>query len=376
MTRPYSWKHWRLRMAAVAMAIALPLVLAEIVLRFLPVDSGLHTQPVNATNPVFRFKPNRFFLFSRGWNFSIINQGRVNNAGFVNNQDYTMEGSRPLLAVIGDSYVEAAMVPFAKTIHGRLAQAAFGRGRVYSFGASGAPLSQYLIWARFARKTYKADRLAIVVVGNDFDESLLGSSGMPGFHQYAPDGDRLDLRRTDYRPGPLRPLVYSSALARYLFFNLHLPTLLERLPSITKLKAAHANGAFVGNTATSADARRLEISEKVVERFFHDLPEYSSLAPQNILFVVDGIRYANADPSGTSYFSRMRRFFMAEAARRGYQTVDMDETFHPYIQAHPTARFEYPTDGHWNELAHGLAADAIIRSGAFPDLFSPPPFTD
>ena len=55
---------------------------------------------------------------------------------------------------------------------GRLASALAGKLRVYSFGTSGAPLSQYLIWARHAdRRTYDAQSLLINVVGNDFDES-------------------------------------------------------------------------------------------------------------------------------------------------------------------------------------------------------------
>ena len=65
----------------------------------------------------------------------------------------------------------------------------------------------------------------------------------------------------------------------------------------------------------------------------------------------------------------MRRFFLAEAARRGYRTVDMDENFHPAARDNPSLRFEWPMDGHWNGLAHGLAAEAVVRSGAFPELF-------
>lgn len=57
-------KYWRLRLAAAGLAIAFPLIVAEITLRFLPVNSGLHAQPVDAANPVFRFEPNRPFLFS------------------------------------------------------------------------------------------------------------------------------------------------------------------------------------------------------------------------------------------------------------------------------------------------------------------------
>jgi hypothetical protein len=48
------------------------------------------------------------------------------------------------------------MVPYAKTLYGRLAKALDGRLRVYRFGASGAPLSQYLIWVGYAVREYGA----------------------------------------------------------------------------------------------------------------------------------------------------------------------------------------------------------------------------
>ena len=54
------------------------LVVAETALRFFPVMSGLHSLPVSKDSPVLRFSPNRDFVFSHGWNFSLINRGHVN----------------------------------------------------------------------------------------------------------------------------------------------------------------------------------------------------------------------------------------------------------------------------------------------------------
>ena len=97
---------------------------AEIVLRFLPVSEGLRTEAVNHADPVFHFTPEREAIWSRGWRFEQVNRVRVNNAGYVNDQRYDPADPRPLLAVVGDSYVEASMVPYARTLHGRLATAA------------------------------------------------------------------------------------------------------------------------------------------------------------------------------------------------------------------------------------------------------------
>ena len=61
---------------------------------------------------MLHFTPNRPFVNSLGWNFHNVVHGRVNNAGFVNDQDYVRDGP-PLIAVIGDSFIEAQMVAYA-----------------------------------------------------------------------------------------------------------------------------------------------------------------------------------------------------------------------------------------------------------------------
>ena len=76
----------------------------------------------------------------------------------------------PLVAVIGDSFIEAQMLPYAQTFHGLLAKLFEGKLRFYSFAASGAPLSQFLVWARYAVSKFKARALVINVVGSDFDQ--------------------------------------------------------------------------------------------------------------------------------------------------------------------------------------------------------------
>src|SRR5262245_12759965 len=101
-------KHLLFAALAIGGSLLLCLLLAEIVLRFLPVATGMWALPVNASQPILRFTPNREFLFSRDWNFSLVNRGRTNNDGFVNDENYVERDPRPLLAAIGDSYVEAA----------------------------------------------------------------------------------------------------------------------------------------------------------------------------------------------------------------------------------------------------------------------------
>lgn len=352
---------------AIAFGVLAPLVFGEILLRFLPVSTGLRVQPVNEASPVYRFLPGRDYVWSNGWDFNIVNRGQVNNAGFVNDLDYEAEETTPLLAVIGDSYVEAAMVPFPDTLHGRLAAAVKDRGRVYSFAASGAPLSQYLVWAQHAREVYRPDAMAFVVIGNDFDQSLLAYKRAPGFHYYRRDGGgALSLARVDYEPSRLRQIARLSALARYLVLHLNL---LEAASWLEALLNGETQD-FLGNVPRLVDSERVEASKSAVEAFFRDLPQAAGLAPRRILFVVDGVRYSDAhDPE--AYFVKMRRYFLDRARSLGYGAIDMDQLFMPEHRAKGT-RFEFPTDAHWNAAGHRMAFEAIVATDLLQETFGRP----
>jgi hypothetical protein len=367
------FKYFLFAVVSVAISILSCLIVAEIVLRFLPVATGLWAVPVNAAQPIFRFTPNRDFLFSRDWNFSLVNRGRVNNDGFVNDEDYVEHDPRPLLAVIGDSYVESAMVPNGQTFYRRHADSLKASGRVYSFGASGAPLSQYLAWAQYAAQKYRPSGIAIAVVGNDFDESLLAYNGRPGLHVYAEGADgRLYLRRTDYAPSPFRFLVRRSALGRYLVFHLNaLETARGRAARFRFASPAHAAlPQHVGNTLAEASPERVRASQAAIAAFFDDLAKMVALPPDRISFLLDGARYeSDIAVTERSYFGVMRAHFMSEASRRGYEVVDLQPWFVNRSRDGRT-RFEYPTDGHWNPVGHDVVAQALGASRLYRKLFA------
>jgi hypothetical protein len=334
----------------------------EVGLRFLPVSSALRSHAVTAENQILHFQPNSMMTFSRGWNFQMLNYRHVNNAGWVNDQDYNQEDSLPLLAVIGDSYIEAAVVPYPDTMYARLADALRKRLKVYSFGTSGAPLSQYLIWAQHAVHEYGAKAVVINVVGNDFDESHVAYLTGPGWWVYVPgtDGD-LHLRLVEYRPGWLTSFARNSALARYVFFNLQFANTLRELKDLLFGSPAIAAPRYAGNTPAYADAARIDASLAVIDAALRDAPDIIGLPPDRILFTVDGFRYPEAVPSDDTYFGRMRQAFMARALSLHYGVIDLDRCFFTDY-AKRRERFEYPTDGHWNGVGHEVAARAVLAS--------------
>src|SRR5918996_1920518 len=194
-----------------------PLLILEGALRLSPVSSPPYLLPVNEHNPVARYQPNVEYQYSWGPDFAVRARKRSNNFGFTHVADYRADARTPLLMVIGDSFVEAQAVDAGRSAPELLHAGLAGRGRVYSIGVSGAPLSQYLVFAKYASRTFRPDAMAFVVISNDFDESLLKYKSEPRFHYF---DERGALRRVDYRLSTAKQLLRHSAFLRYLMFNL------------------------------------------------------------------------------------------------------------------------------------------------------------
>ncbi|MEH2556312.1 hypothetical protein V1286_003841 [Bradyrhizobium algeriense] len=349
----------------VAIAVIGFLAVAECVLRFLPVAANPLVVPVTRIDPVFHFTPNRSFVYSKDWDLTMVNYGRTNNAGWVNKLDYREDDPLPLIGVIGDSYIEALAVPSDSTAQGHLSESLKGKLRVYSFAASGAPLSQYLVWAAHAAREYKAKALIINVVSNDYDESHLSySRQVPGFWIYAPEtSEQLRLQLLEFHVGAIRSVLKMSALARYLFLNLQIKETLSNAQWLRAFVVIDSpTKVYAGNTDASPDPARIEASIAAINAFFRDLPKYTGLQPDRITFTMDGFRYPDAANAGKgSYFDVMRTVFRKTAETLGYEVIDMDPLFFADFQLHG-GRFEYPRDAHWNPTAHALVAKAILSS--------------
>lgn len=342
-------------------SVCLVLFSIEAILHLFPVNEGLHTQPVNDYSPILHFKKDRTSTWSRFPDFSMTNTVHSNNYGFINNQDYALNSRIPLIAVIGDSYVEAAMIPYKKTVHGILAQKLRDKWRVYSFGASGAPLSQYLAFAKYARETFAPKKMVFLIITNDFDESSLEYKAAPGLHYFKKTpSDRLELTRIDYAPTILTRLFRNSKLMMYLFTNLNIQH------NLSNLFNRSTTPVSVGQTSVVANDKRVKLSQKIIKEFFKLLPTYAQLEKKDILFVVDGLRphlYTKAGRLAAkgSYAFIMRNFFIETAKAYSYPILDLSEYFIEDYTKHHT-RFEFEHDGHWNSYAHALVAEILVQN--------------
>ncbi len=349
-----------------AIGVTALLLMLEVLLRFLPVSSAMSIEPVHAQAPILHYAPSQSFTFSRGWQFALVNRGRVNNYGFVNDQDYVRHSHDGPVVVVGDSYVEALMVPYRETVQGRLSALLAPDRPVYSVGVSGSQLSQYVAFAEFAWREFHPALMVFVIVGNDFDESLRKYRNDPGYHYFADEAGRSDslLTRVDYTPSRIKRLARASTLVRYLWETGGAAQLPARVA-----QWMGDGGDYVGNTSASTSEARLIDSRRAVESFLAELAQRVPLDRTKLLFVVDAVRpaiYSDAElhTAETSYFAVMRRYFLDTVSRAGHEVIDLQ----PRMVARARReglRFEWPIDGHWNALGHEEAMRAIAESHTF-----------
>jgi hypothetical protein len=361
------FKAFLVNLATAVVTIGLMLVAAEIVLRFLPVATALPVEPPTDENPIQRYAANQPFVWSFDWDMNNVVRGRSNAQGFLADYDYAAADPRPLVAVAGDSYIEALRVPFAQSLTGRLQAALGNRGRAYAFAQSGSPLSQYVAYARHACAGYQPARLVVNIVGNDFDESVVSHRDRDGlFNLYPkPDGG-FDHRLTPLpTPGLLQSIARHSALALYLVRNVKITSVLTNV-GFNIARADQTMPRYVGHTSSDASPARVEEGDRVIDWFLDALPAAACLSAGDIILVVDAPRPEVYDVGAlasvqSSYFVLMRKRIIAEARARGFKVVDTE----PYFIAAYAAdhqRFEYPSDGHWNAHGHEVVAAAVLEA--------------
>ena len=390
---------------AVMMGFFIVLLALEIALRFFPVFSGM---PVNKNSEIYSFIPNSIIQRSMHWNMTGARKRQVNNVGFISDQAYipapqSSDGNqipKPLIAIIGDSYIEAMQVDYPNTTEANLLKSCSAHARVYSFGAQFAPLSQYLSWAYYASQTFAPKAIVVNIVGNDFDESLIShqkssnGGGIPGMQFFDFSSGQAELVAVPFIPdGFLTRILRHSALAQYLVRNVGVVNLIneyrnrendafegnqEQLNTGAKNASGESRPVprkkpkeFVGNSERTYTSERLSLSKKAVDEFLQRLPQLAQLPPRSIVLSVDAERPQIYTPKSRqdtdSFFSVMRAYFIKQARAQGFEVLDLRPAM--IAQFDRTGeRFEFTDDNHWNAAGHQLLASQLLRTPAISAL--------
>ena len=282
---------------------------------------------------------------------------RINNYGWNSEIDYTAEPNKPLIAIIGDSYIEAFQVDPINSISSKLRQLCNGNYAIYSFGFSGAALTQYLQMSRYANRNFKVDILVINVVHNDFDEMLRSVKYSKGFLYMDDSGDHMKELPVE-PPAPTAgyrycKLLCRSNLFRYLYNNCHIGYTYQRFKEMLSFKPAPIyNGNIDVDRTRSLRPKIDDALEYVMNRFKVENPS------KRLIFMIDADRQSIYNDNANSNIIWMNHLLRDKCAKFGFEFIDLDDYFRK-IYSVDHVHFESPYDWHWNEHGHEAAARAL-----------------
>ena len=335
--------------------VIISFVILEVIFRFLPTSSSVNLQTTTNENDILRYEPNQNSVASLGKNFYRIVKKNTNNYGFYSTYDY-FANSSPNIVIIGDSYVQAATIKNENTI-GEIIQSKNSDLKIYQLGVSGVPLSQYIQMIKYAKREFSPSYYAIIVVGNDFDESLCSYRIKEGTWCF---DENFELKFYPfYGYEGLRNIARKSAFIRYLVFHLGLDWrgLLKKFN--LNDEGINAVPQYAGNTERYKSKEIYNNSKEVIEIFFHEIIKMN-LADKMVIILDADRRDIYKNISRKSYFNDMRTYMISLAVKNNIKYIDMEKVFLKDFKKYEK-KFEFPTDSHWNERAHFLVAKELIK---------------
>ena len=290
-----------------------------------------------------------FRINAQGWNSGVGDYQRERTPG------------RLRIAIIGDSYVEALQVPhdrsLAEQTQAQLESAGI-QAEVFRFAISGAPLSQYLQMLQQEVVNYQPDLVVINMVHNDFEESFRVQSG-----RYT--SSFLKVRLEDAQPARVVPpapyketwkdWVRQRATVRYLYYRRQISPAAVRGGIFSKPDAAE----FQANVEVTGTLAALPAIERATDYIFTRLNEVQQQSGFEILLTMDAVRQQiYTDEDFKSDIAALNKLALGLAEKHKLPFIDLTDAFTADWRKNGQ-KFEFASDGHWNERGHAVVAGEI-----------------
>ncbi|MDP1524964.1 MAG: hypothetical protein Q8M20_04090 [Rhodocyclaceae bacterium] len=327
------------------MGVLVALVILEGVLLLLPVSSGARMAETDQVKPFSHYLPQQHYTYSLGWSLLNARRGMTNDQGFTNSPDFSGQGG---VLVVGDSFIESLMLDLAETVQGRLGTAL--GGNVVAAASSGNGLADSLKLAEFYLPRLRPRALVIFVKHSEL--SSLTSPPHRGHNGFDDEGGVVAVRHNVYQESPLKQIVQKSALARYLYYNLKFPDWVS--------KAVRVERPSETSAPTVSPARK----EKMLNYYFSELQQWAGATQLQILFLIDGDResiYSGQLNPKAVRNKADREIFLRVAPTYGHGVVDLQPVFERHWSQRRERMDFMPADGHWNPVAHQLAAVELLK---------------
>lgn len=327
------------------LGMLLVLLAVEGAMRLLPVStatlSGYHFHPDIVTYPA-----HHRFIMATGWDLQRVQRHRSNNFGFLSRHEF--EPDPNAVALIGDSFVEANMLPASERLDSLL-EIRLRTRRVYALGGPGSSLLDYAERVRFAARRFAIKDFVLVIEQGDVKQTLCGSGNVHG-PCLDPDDLRPRIERLPEADAGKR-LLRHSAFAQYLVSQLQVNPgrSLKRIDPRQWLGPSKRS-----ERSSAAQATTVERDVRIVAAFLAHLPRSNG---ERYVLVFDSPLRQRSDNASHSASTVM---FIAQARQAGLRVLDTAPIFRAQLDKSNLALHVDPRDTHWNGLANGVVAQALI----------------
>jgi hypothetical protein len=328
--------------------LVLTVILAELVLRTLPVSTGYNLQAINDSNPILRGMSHSRYTYSRGWNLQLSNSGVLNNFGFRASYDYVPDPRA--IAVIGNSFIQADAIDPRDTFSERLG--VLLHRPTYAVGSDGFSLADYLAAARWSIDHLQSHILLVLLTTGDLKHACVPRLG----ESYLRTSDgAISLTLVERQePSPIKRLLNDSRLFRYIFDNLRVSANWRK--GWRRNDQQDSNSDVAASGVGCGDQADAEPATQFLLRSFHDI-ELSRRA--RVAFVLaPGYRREQGVAAGDI---RDVDMFADRAAGEGFPVVRLEAAFAAALKSGTRLDF-MPIDGHWNVAANTLAANVAATA--------------
>lgn len=260
----------------------------------------------------------------------------------------------PMVALIGDSYIEAYWSDLDKHIDVLMHEKSDQQIDFYSFGTWGAMLSQYLIISQDVISKYQPDAVVIFLNEDDAAGSLYTEASQFLFCYTIEDLENGDLQTVppqQLTSNRLIPILLNSATLRYLKTN-------RNLAFLARGGVVDPNANLSEPSISTVEEESLDSTTVLVTEFLLD--QFDSL-PVPVIFVADGPRtpvYRNESDPGRYPDCLLIQELCT--TRENLQFIDLI----PYFQrdwVHSHTLFSAEENPHWNDYGNAVVAEAIYR---------------
>lgn len=280
----------------------------------------------------------------------------INNVGWNSPIDYSQDKQigKKRLAVIGDSYIESFLTN-SDEAYSRVLDTELSDYEIYSFGISGAPLSQYLHMARYVEDKYDPDSYVINIVHNDFDESVNGYFANDRFMtvKVGDSGVSGEIKPTAYQTSNTKKTLKYSAIARYLIKNLNLTSFSFGGGNSNTKDSVEVNANIVVSEVKKREDKVFIAVDYAVSKFA------SEFKGKEVLFVIDGPRHdiyeGKLENSSVMFMNRM---IWKACEKYDLPYIDLTKYQNDAYMANQQ-KFNSEEDFHWDAYGHQFVANIL-----------------